>query len=142
MSSPAPLSVTLLSLVATLFSLPLCNSEGLFLSFALICTNRTRPLHRYLDRLRHAVGRRRVDLLARLGNLGQDRLVGQRGDDLCGLVVEGDFVAFDACEKERKPTESVLCFSLEGEGRRQCSYGMTEEREGEREGRRGEERGE
>merc|ERR1712000_657794 len=44
-----------------------------------------------------AVGRRAVDLLARLADLLEDGLVGQVGDDLCGLVLEGDFVRVDAC---------------------------------------------
>lgn len=44
-----------------------------------------------------AVGRRAVDLLARLADLLEDGLVGQVGDDLCGLVLEGDLVRVDAC---------------------------------------------
>lgn len=51
---------------------------------------------RNLDRLVDTVSLGRVNLLARLCNLGQDRLVGKRGDDLGALVLEGDFVAFDA----------------------------------------------
>lgn len=49
-----------------------------------------------LDRLLNTVGGGRVDLLASLGNLGEDGLVGQGGDDLGGLVLEGDLVAVDA----------------------------------------------
>merc|ERR1712000_34157 len=45
-----------------------------------------------------AVGRRAVDLLARLADLLEDGLVGQVGDDLCGLVLEGDFVRVDAVQ--------------------------------------------
>lgn len=51
----------------------------------------------HLDGLLDAVGLGRGDFLARLGNLGEDRLVGEVGDDLGGLVLEGDFVALDAC---------------------------------------------
>lgn len=51
---------------------------------------------RHLDGLLNAVSLGRVDLFARLGNLGQDRLVGQVGDDLCALIFEVDFVALDA----------------------------------------------
>lgn len=51
----------------------------------------------HLDGLFDAVGLGRVDLLARLGNLGEDLLVGEVGDDLGALVLERDFVALDAC---------------------------------------------
>lgn len=59
-----------------------------------------RPAHlsssRDLDGLSNAIGGSRVDLLARLGNLGKDSFVGELGDDLGRLVLEGDFVALDA----------------------------------------------
>ena len=48
-----------------------------------------------LDGLSNAVGSSRVDLLARLGDLGKDSFVGELGDDLGRLVFEGDFVALD-----------------------------------------------
>ena len=54
---------------------------------------------RNLDGLFNAIRRRRVDLLAGLGNLRQDCLVGEARDDLGGLVLEGDFVAVDACTR-------------------------------------------
>lgn len=50
-----------------------------------------------LDGLVDAVSLARVDLLACLGNLLEDRLVGESGDDLDGLVVEGNIVRVDAC---------------------------------------------
>lgn len=56
---------------------------------------------RDLNRLVDAVSLGRVDLLSSLGNLLQDGLVGQLGDDLGALVLEGYLVALDACgEKE------------------------------------------
>lgn len=55
----------------------------------------------HLDGLSDAVGGGRVDLLASLGNLGEDGLVGEGGDDLGVLVLEGDFVALDAWEMVR-----------------------------------------
>lgn len=51
---------------------------------------------RNFDGLGDTIGGSRVDLLARLGDLGKDSFVGELGDDLGGLVLEGDFVALDA----------------------------------------------
>lgn len=69
---------------------------------------------RHLDGLLNAIRLGRVDLLARFGDLGEDGLVGQLGDDSSRLVLEGDFVALDACthtqawvSKASKPVESA-----------------------------------
>jgi hypothetical protein len=48
------------------------------------------------DGLLDTVGGGGVDLLAGLGDLLQDGLVGEAGDDLGLLVLEGDFVALNA----------------------------------------------
>lgn len=48
------------------------------------------------DRLLDTVGGGGVDLLAGLGDLLEDGLVGEAGDDLGFLVFEGDFVALNA----------------------------------------------
>jgi hypothetical protein len=48
------------------------------------------------DGLLNTVGGGGVDLLAGLGDLLEDGLVGKAGNDLCLLVFEGDFVALDA----------------------------------------------
>lgn len=60
----------------------------------------------HLDRLLNAVRLGRVDLLARLGNLFEDRLVGEVGDDLGRLVLEGDFVVVDAWAGTRELASS------------------------------------
>lgn len=86
-SPPRPLSSIVVSCLFQLY-----NSFYFFILLLI-------PLRssRHLNRLVHAVRLGRVNLLARLGNLGQDRLVREPGDDLGGLVLEGDFVALDAC---------------------------------------------
>lgn len=50
----------------------------------------------HLDRLLHAVSRGRVDLLAGLCNFGEDSLIRQIGNDLGGLVLQGNLVTVDA----------------------------------------------
>lgn len=65
--------------------------------YAILFPSTSSRSSRNLHRLLNAIGRRRIDLLARLGNLAQDRLVRQSGDDLGGLILQRDFVALDAC---------------------------------------------
>ena len=69
---------------------------GLYASSPLVPAFSSLRSSRDLDRLVDTVRLGRVDLLARFCNLGQNSLVGERGDDLGTLVLEGDFVAFDA----------------------------------------------
>ena len=88
---------------------------------------------RHLDGLLHAVSLGRVYLLARLCDLSEDGLVRQRGDDFGGLVLEGDFVAFDTCTDAAlvsKPVESAawgserVCWLQQRDGR--CHVGAGE----------------
>lgn len=51
-----------------------------------------------LDRLLNTIRLARVDLLASLGDLLEDGIVGEGGDDLGGLVLKGHVVALDTCE--------------------------------------------
>ena len=66
-------------------------SRGCVMAFyalsPLVPTFRSLRSSRDLDRLVDTVRLGRVDLLARLCNLGQDSLVGERGDDLGALVL-------------------------------------------------------
>lgn len=63
-----------------------------------------------LDALGLAVGLAAVDLLARLGNGLEDRLVGQRrlGDHDSLLLLEGDLVGLDACRWGRNEVSHCL----------------------------------
>lgn len=67
----------------------------LFLLSSLLCVPLSLRSSGDFNRLLDAVGLARVNLLARLGDLLEDDLVGQGGDDLGGLVLEGDVVALD-----------------------------------------------
>lgn len=63
----------------------------MFLFFSLAASSRCCCLSSssgHLDGLFDAVGLGRVDLLARLGNLVEDLLVGEGGDDPGALVLE------------------------------------------------------
>jgi hypothetical protein len=51
-----------------------------------------------VDRLLDTVRLARVDLLASLGDLLEDGIVGEGGDDLGGLVLKGHIVALNACD--------------------------------------------
>jgi hypothetical protein len=70
------------------------------------------------DGLVDTVGLGRVDLLASLGNLLEDDLVGKLGDDLGALVLEGNFVALDAVE--------LLEDAVDGAGAAAAAHGDVE----------------